>query len=91
MINLQPTSDERRPRRIGGRNASLVEREKSESWRTFTACAGQTIIGTWRDQCFCGAVLGKFWRGAFWCPRCGREKKNFPHKGAKTVGKSFEE
>jgi len=72
----------RRPRRIAGRNASQVEREKSAAWRTFIAAAGQTIIGTWRDQCRCGSVLGKFWRGAFWCPRCGREKMKFPHKGA---------
>jgi hypothetical protein len=69
----------KRPRRIGGRTASQKEREQGNLWRTFLAAAGQTFIGTWRDQCFCGSVIGKFWRGAFWCVRCGREKVNFPH------------
>jgi hypothetical protein len=48
-----------KPRRIAGRSASQSEREKSAAWRTFIATGGQTIIGTWRDQCLCGCVLGE--------------------------------
>lgn len=69
--------------RIGGSEASQFERERSVSWRTFKAHDGQVLKGDWRDQCRCGAMTGKLYRGRFWCVRCGRQKgPTFPHSEA---------
>lgn len=65
--------------RIGGSDASQFERERSVSWRTFKAADTQILAGTWRDQCRCGEMRGKLYRGRWWCPRCGRQKgRDFP-------------
>lgn len=65
--------------RIGGSSASQYERERSVSWRTFQAADTQLVTGTWRDQCRCGSMQGKLYRGLWWCRRCGRQKgREFP-------------
>lgn len=75
-----PDAGGAKSQRIGGSDASQFERERSVSWRTFQAADTQQLKGNWRDQCFCGSMQGKLYRGRWWCPRCGRQKgRGFPH------------
>jgi hypothetical protein len=74
------TNPYRKLARISGSDAPQYERKRSVSWRTFQADDGQTLKGSWRDQCRCGCMTGKLYRGRWWCVRCGRQKsERFPH------------
>ena len=62
----------KRPRRLRGRAASQIEREPALA--KLRVAEGKTRTLSWTSQCFCGSVDAKRYRGAWWCPVCGREK-----------------
>ncbi len=73
----------RRPRRIGGRDACWLRR--LPALQRFRKQAGPVVRGSFRDQCFCGSMEARQYRGAFWCDRCGREMLGFPREGKMSV------
>lgn len=62
---------DRKPRRIGGKDAS--EAERAPAMRRFRERAGERRTLSWKFQCRCGSTDVIRYRGAWWCP-CGREK-----------------
>jgi hypothetical protein len=62
----------RRPRRIGGKDASWQER--APVVLKMRATPGAVETWNWRSQCCCGSIQAKFYRRAWWCWHCGREK-----------------
>lgn len=43
--------------------------------RAFRERAEQPISLTWQHQCFCGSIEARLYRKAYWCARCGSEKR----------------
>lgn len=63
---------DRKPRRIGGKDASEVER--APAMKRLRAQAKQRRTLSWRFQCYCGSIDAILWRRSWWCPGCGRER-----------------
>lgn len=51
----------------------------------FLRKAWPAVAGSWKHQCRCGDVRGRYWRGAWWCATCGRIK--WPIDGTDGRGK----
>ena len=69
---------QRRLRRLGGKDATQEEREPALIKMRGTL--GPLLNFGGRHQCYCGSTEGKQYRGAWWCPQCGREKR-IPYRG----------
>lgn len=62
-----------RLRQIGGANRSQAER--AGAMHRFREHAGPVTPGGWKHQCRCGNTNGRRYRGRYWCPVCGTEKR----------------